>query len=294
MALRRGTKRLLLATIVLLSALLLAALWRGIVAEPDSLVVRSYSLDLPGWPRALDGFKIAALGDIHAGSPYIDKAKLEEVVRRVSAEKVDLIVWLGDYVIQGVVGGNFMEPEEIALILGKAQATNGQVAIIGNQDRWLGTERIERAFAQSGITFLRSQSKILSLGGERLHVYGLDDFELSPDYWPTFNRIRRQWSRLPQNEPVLVLSHSPDIFPEIPSRVSLTLAAHTHGGQVRLPVIGSPVVPSFFGQRFARGHIIERGRHLFVNTGLGTSIIPIRLGVPPEISILTLHAAGGN
>jgi predicted MPP superfamily phosphohydrolase len=132
------------------------------------------------------------------------------------------------------------------------------------------------------------------VNGTRLHVYGLDDFELSPGYWPKFARAEKEWSGIPLEEPLIVLSHNPDVFPSLPNRVALTLAAHTHGGQVRLPLIGSPIVPSSFGQRFARGLIEERGRTLFVNTGLGTSILPVRLGVPPEISVLTLRARQGN
>ena len=99
------------------------------------------------------------------------------------------------------------------------------------------------------------------------------------------------WAKLPPGEPLIILTHSPDVFLSFSARVNLTLASHTHGGQVRLPGIGSPIVPSSFGQRYVRGHIVEDGRHLFVNTGIGTSFIPVRFGVPPEISILTLRAA---
>jgi len=84
---------------------------------------------------------------------------------------------------------------------------------------------------------------------------------------------------------------APDVFPEIPERVSLTVAGHTHGGQVYLPLVGRPVVPSRYGQRYAIGHIVENGRHLFVTPGLGTSIIPVRFLVPPEVSVLELQAA---
>ena len=88
---------------------------------------------------------------------------------------------------------------------------------------------------------------------------------------------------------MLLLTHSPDVFPRVPSRVALTLAAHTHGGQVRLPPFPPPVVPSDFGSRYAAGHIEEGGRHLFVTTGVGTSILPVRFAVPPEVVILTLR-----
>ena len=83
--------------------------------------------------------------------------------------------------------------------------------------------------------------------------------------------------------------HNPDVFPDVPSRITLTLAGHTHDGQVDLPIAGRLIVPSVFGQRFAAGHVVEGGRHLFVTTGLGTSILPIRFRVPPVISILTVN-----
>jgi predicted MPP superfamily phosphohydrolase len=84
--------------------------------------------------------------------------------------------------------------------------------------------------------------------------------------------------------------HNPDLFPEIPARVTLTIAGHTHGGQVYIPGIGRPIVPSQFGERFAVGHIVESGRHMFVSSGLGTSIIPVRFLVPPEVSVLQLDS----
>lgn len=86
----------------------------------------------------------------------------------------------------------------------------------------------------------------------------------------------------------MVLTHNPDVFPTLSERVVLTVAGHTHGGQVQLPLLGRPIIPSRYGERFARGHIAEKGRHLYVSSGIGTSKFPLRLGVPPEIAILTL------
>ena len=277
---------------IVLLVLMSAAVYLGrqaFLVEPDSLVVAEYSLDLPAWPASLEGFRIAAVGDLHGGAPFIDERKLEEVARRVTGAKPDLIIWLGDYVIHGVLGGEFMSPEKVANVLARAQARYGAVAIIGNHDRWLDSARVERAFAAAGIPFLRSSSRELVVKDVRLHLYGLDDFELVPGYWATLNAAQEEWKKLPVDEPLIVLSHSPDVFPSMPPRVTLTLASHTHGGQVRLPLLGSLIVPSSFGQRFARGPIVEAGRHLFVNTGIGTSIIPVRFGVPPEISMLTLR-----
>ena len=91
--------------------------------------------------------------------------------------------------------------------------------------------------------------------------------------------------------PALMMSHTPDIFPWVTGRFTLTLAGHTHGGQVRLPMVGALIVPGSFGQRYAAGHIVEGGRHLFVATGIGTSILPVRFRVPPEVPVLTLRRA---
>jgi predicted MPP superfamily phosphohydrolase len=92
------------------------------------------------------------------------------------------------------------------------------------------------------------------------------------------------------DDPVLLLVHEPDIFPRVPDRVALTLAGHTHGGQIRLPFIWPAFVPSKFGKRFAYGHIVEDGRHMIVSGGLGTSVVPARLGVPPEVVRIELGA----
>ena len=91
---------------------------------------------------------------------------------------------------------------------------------------------------------------------------------------------------------MLLFTHHPDLFPEIPARPSLVMAGHTHGGQVALPLLGRLVVPSQYGQRYAIGHIVEGGRHLFVTPGIGTSIYPVRFRCPPEISILELVPDG--
>jgi uncharacterized protein len=96
-------------------------------------------------------------------------------------------------------------------------------------------------------------------------------------------------SRVDTNDPVILLAHEPEIFPTVPERVALTLAGHTHGGQVRVPVVSEKLIRSY-RTRFAYGHITERRRHMIVSGGLGTSIVPVRLGVPPEIVRVELGA----
>jgi predicted MPP superfamily phosphohydrolase len=246
--------------------------------EPSSLQLHHYDLSLPNWPQELDGFEIALLSDLHVGSPYYGLNQLEEVVRRVNESEPDLVLLAGDYVIDGVKGGHFVPPEDIAPILGKLRARHGVFAVLGNHDWWLDGPRVRSAFEKAGVRVIDDEAVRIS----KFWIVGLGDWwEAPPD-------ISKALMSVDDNAPVVALTHNPDVFPKIPSRIMLTLAGHTHGGQVRVPFFGTPVVPSRYGARYAQGHVIEGERHLFVTSGLGTSIIPARFRVPPEIALLRL------
>jgi uncharacterized protein len=124
---------------------------------------------------------------------------------------------------------------------------------------------------------------LAGIGDQLAHPLGHGRFRGVDDLPGTLAQIR-------SDDPVVLLVHEPDIFPRVPSRVALTLAGHTHGGQIRLPLVWPLFVPSKFGARYAYGHVVEGGRHVIVSGGLGTSIIPARLGVPPEIVQVRLGA----
>jgi predicted MPP superfamily phosphohydrolase len=91
-------------------------------------------------------------------------------------------------------------------------------------------------------------------------------------------------------EPVLLMAHDPDAHPSVPSSVALTVAGHIHAGQVAIPVVRRPAIPSRHGERYARRHVLDAGRRLYVSSGLGTSGMPIRLLAPPEVVVLELGA----
>jgi predicted MPP superfamily phosphohydrolase len=118
--------------------------------------------------------------------------------------------------------------------------------------------------------------------GAELWIAGISDL------WTGHPDIAAALAKVSDDAPVIALTHNPDIFPDIPARVALTLAGHTHGGQVVLPFIGRPFIHSPFGARYTHGLVVEGTRDLFVTTGIGTSIVPVRFGVPPEIAVLTL------
>ena len=266
---------------VLALLLVLLAAWAFLV-EPNRLVFREETIQLPNWPAGLENLKIAVLSDLHVGSPYIDADKLNYIVMQVNAARPDLVVLLGDYVIQEVVGGKFVEPEVFAQMLKNLRAPLGVFAVLGNHDWWYDGRRVRRALEGAGIRVLDDEVARVERNGEAVWLAGL------ADAWTNQTDIKGTLARVTDESPVIVLTHNPDLFPKIPPRVALTLAGHTHGGQVYLPFAGRLKVPSEFGQRYAAGHVVEDGRHLFVTTGIGTSIIPVRFLVPPEVVFLSL------
>jgi len=110
------------------------------------------------------------------------------------------------------------------------------------------------------------------------------------DLWTRPQQIDETIAKAPPGSTMIALTHNPDIFPRLPPNVPLLLAAHTHGGQVSIPLIGTPIVPSRFGSKYTAGHVFENGHHMFVTTGIGTSILPVRFRVPPEIVVLTVKS----
>jgi predicted MPP superfamily phosphohydrolase len=278
----RLLRRVLLASLLAPACILAWALW----VEPQRLVVTRSELELPRWPRPLAGLRVALVADLHVGSPFWDLQALSRLVERTNAEKADLILLAGDYLINGVRGGHFVEPEPIAERLAALKAPLGVIAVLGNHDWWNDGDRTRSALAARGITVLEESARRLELAGASFFVVGLADQMARP------SNPRAVLAGLPADAPALVLVHEPDVFESFSREglsPTLTLAGHTHGGQVWLPLLGRPVVPSSFGERYAYGHVVEGGRHLFVTSGVGTSILPIRLFVPPEIAVLTLR-----
>jgi uncharacterized protein len=276
---RRSRSKIIL--LALLCCLAFLALW-AFVIEPSRLVLRETRITLPSWPANLKGLRIAVISDLHAGSPFITLDKIHQIVEMTNAARPDLILLPGDFVIQGVPGGKFMEPEVMASSLKGLRARFKVFATLGNHDWWYNGQRVKKSLENAGITVLENAAAMIERDGAAVWVVGISDkWEGKPD-------IASALARVNDSAPIIALTHNPDIFPSIPARVSLTIAGHTHGGQVALPIIGRPIVPSDFGERYAAGHIIEGSKHLFVTTGVGTSILPVRFRVPPEISLLTI------
>lgn len=276
-------KRIRIAVSVIFLLLSSLAFWSFLI-EPSRLVLHQETIQLENWPQELNGLRVAVISDIHAGGPFIDGKKLRLIVERTSQLQPDLIVLLGDYMSPNSWHSHRVEPEIIAEALKDLRAPLGVYSVLGNHDWWYDGQKVRRALEQKGITVLDNEVAEVKWRGTSFWLVGLSDL------WTRPQHIEESIAKVPQGKPVIALTHNPDIFPGIPRSVPLLLAGHTHGGQVNLPLIGRPIEPSDFGQRYAAGHIFENDHHLFVTTGIGTSILPVRFRVPPEIVLLTLRS----
>lgn len=273
-----------------------AAGW-GLGYEPFlRLHVARYAPQPRDWPPGRR-LRIAALADLHAGAPLMTLGRIAQIVAATNALQPDMVVLLGDYGPVSHIVPQPYPPGQVAQVLSRLEARWGRFAIAGNHDWWEDRRAMEResgrpeslrALEQQGFVVLQNEA-IRHPGG--FWVAGLDSqlAFLPKRGWPSYGAhdLRGTLAQITDRAPLLMLAHEPDIFAEMPARATLTLCGHTHGGQVRL--FGwSPRVPSRYGNRYAYGHVREEGRDLIVSGGLGTSKIPVRLGVPPEITLVEL------
>jgi hypothetical protein len=270
-----------LGVTIILLLVLSAGIW-GFLIEPNRLVVNQATIQMANWPKELSGLRIALIGDVHTGSPFIDDQKLEKIVELTNEQSPDLIVLLGDYMSPDSWHSHQVEPRVTALHLKNLKAPLGVYAVLGNHDWWYGGEKVRHAFQQNGIRVLEEEVAELKWRGRSIWLAGLADL------WTRPQHITETIAKIPSGSTVVAIAHNPDIFPQLPESVPLLLAAHTHGGQVSFPLFGTPITPSRFGSKYTAGHVFEDGHHMFVTTGIGTSIFPVRFRVPPEIVILTV------
>lgn len=265
--------------------------------EPHRLVINEQDLAIEGLDPEFDGLRIALLADIHAGSHGVDRDRLRQIVETVNLLDADVIAIIGDFVSNyRDRSGIKMSAEEIADGLQGLQAKDAVIAVLGNHDGWYGNVSVALPLRDAGIQVLENEVAFVERNGKKLRFFGMRD-HLHMGSWRTFDReMQRAVAQYEQSGGLIVLQHSPDVFSAVNAHntfgdsFKLMLSGHTHGGQIWFPILGSPVVPSSFGQRYAAGHIRENGKHLFVTTGIGTSILPFRFLVPPEIAVLTLRA----
>lgn len=262
----------------------------GFAIEPAwRLEVVRHALTPPGWPAGLK-LRIAVLADLHVGEPYMGLSRIAGIVETANDLRPDLIVVLGDYHASHRFITRAVAPEEAAAALSRLRAPLGRHAILGNHDYWHGPHLWRIAFQRAGLPLLENRAVRLGEGEAGFWLGGLASMlaiRLGGRRFHGLHNLPAVLRGVEDEAPLILLAHEPDIFPTVPARVALTLCGHTHGGQVRLAGY-SPLVPSKFGNRYAYGHVVEDGRHMIVTGGLGVSLMPVRLGVPPEVMLVEM------
>jgi uncharacterized protein len=259
--------------------------------EPEELVTTTYRITPPGWQSGR--LRVAAIADLHAGGPNMTLEHIRRTVDQTNLLAPDIVVLLGDYVATHRFVTERVPDAAWAAEFARLSAPLGVWAILGNHDWWHDLAGVRAALAKVGIPVLENRALLLGEGRHRFWLAGLGDqlaYRLGPGAFRGVDDLDGTLAQVTTGDPVILLIHEPDLFPRISDRVALTLAGHTHGGQIRIPMIWPNLVPSHFGSRFAYGHIVEAGRHMVVSGGLGTSIVPVRLGVPPEIVHIEIGA----
>ncbi len=243
-------------------------------------VVRHYALTLPGWPRFERPLRIAFLADFHVGSHSDDVARITAIAKEVAAFLPDLVLLGGDYMNMQMFGGGRVPPRVIARVLARMMGRHGRFAILGNHDYVYGDQEIAAALRGHGIAVLDHERGSFNVGRHSIDVIGL----------PDAHRMRPAGhallASLVSDRPTIVLAHDPAWYQDVPGGPYLTLAGHTHGGQIKIPGLGVLRNASRAPLRWSHGLVVEGGRHMIVTAGLGSSGIPLRLGVPPEYVII--------
>jgi uncharacterized protein len=243
---------------------------------------------LPRLPKAFEGFRIAQLSDIHIG-PFMPEQEIRKYVQIANSLKPDLTVLTGDFVTwDGATQHAVVEA------LSGLRAPFGVYGCLGNHDAWSRVEdSITELFRQTGFRILRQEAVDITSHGEAFHLVGID-FQSLRRFGPGGTRVVRrflegfEYLRSPDLVNIL-MSHNPDTFDRAAELgFDLSLAGHTHGGQVALEFISPELAPSRLVTPYVSGWFEKPGGQLYVNRGIGTIGVPIRLGAPPEITVYQL------
>lgn len=252
------------------------AYWTAI-SDP---VVREVELPLLPVDATPARLRILLMTDIHVAGPDMPPSRLRRIVAQANALQPDLIFITGDLVSDKLPATRIYSLKEAIAPLAGLEARLGLFAVLGNHDHWRDAAAARRALKDAGIRILDNSA--VSAGP--LSIGGVDDrLTGHEDLGKTLNAMGKL-----RGVPVL-LSHSPDPFPNLPSRVQLMVAGHTHCGQIRLPLIGAKSYASRYGARYGCGVVKENGKALVVSAGLGTSILPLRIGAVPDMWLITLR-----
>lgn len=262
---------------------------RAFLWEPETLEVRRVEVASLAWRGP--ALRIGVISDTHTDGPHVGINGLNAVIDRMMVERPDIVLLLGDFVNghAALAERSAAERQEISQGLAafaRLKPPLGTYAVLGNHDWWYDGGAVEQGLAAAGVQVLENRRVRIPRAEGVFWLGGLADYEslrAQPSYIQTLDGLAT-------DEPVIVMAHWPDVFSAAPGHVALTLAGHTHCGQVNLPFLGRPIAVSPGARRWPCGLYEDRGRWLYVSGGVGTSVMPARFNQPPEIAVVTLRA----
>jgi uncharacterized protein len=262
----------------------------SLLVEPSRPRIVRRDFVLPRWPEGMNGFTIALLSDFHY-DPYFSVHPLRRAIPLVNGLRPDLIVLTGDFVSAPAFGNETkgaFAAEPCAQLLRQMTAPHGLWAVLGNHDLDADPVHVTHALQTEGIQVLVNESVMIERDGARVWLAGVDDvLNGTADLTKTLHKV-------PASEAVVLLAHEPDFADEACKfPIDLQLSGHSHGGQVRLPLLPPLFLPEM-AKKYVWGSYRMGGLSLYTNAGLGTVNIPVRLNCPPEITLLTLRSPAGG
>lgn len=276
---------------------MLLALFYALWIEPAwRLKIKRYRVEHPAWGDRAP-MRIVIISDLHAGAPHIPLSRVRRIVAKANRLNPDLAVLLGDY---GAAHSWTWGDTDKFDIIGALKSFSGHLgtfAVLGNHDWWQDFEAAksrdpcvaQKALAHHGIPLLDNEAAVLAHEGGDVWLLGLADqrpYDEGPD-GEGFDDLEEALREVTSDGPAILLAHEPDIFPHVPEQCLLTLSGHTHGGQIR---IGnrSPIIMAAENETFSYGRYDSDGRVMIISGGIGCSELPIRVNMPPEITVVTL------
>lgn len=251
----------------------LTGVW-GFVLQPFMPRLYHIQIKLPGLGGKI---RIVQLSDFHAG-PHTANAVIERAVQMAGEQNADLIALTGDYVS--------FKSKYIGIVtreLKKLHPSLGIWGCFGNHDYWAVIEPIRESMGEIGVNLLENRGEVIIKDSAKFYLCGVGDI------WEGEDDLPRAVAGRPAGMSAVMLCHNPDFaFQAAREKIDLMLSGHTHGGQVKLPFIGAPVIPSVYGKRFTAGLCDAEGMKVYVNRGIGNINPPLRLGVPPEVTVIEL------
>lgn len=265
-----------LGVIIILSLLFLGQGYWNATRAP---LVRTAQLAIADWPADTPPLRLVLISDVHVAGPDMPPSRLTTIVAQINALEPDLVLIAGDLVSEKMLATHVYNTPEIVAPYAALKARLGVVAVLGNHDHWFDASGFRSQLPRVGVTLLENQA----IQRGPLVIGGVDD-----DYSRHADIAKTYAAMDALTGPRIILTHSPDIVPDLPRPVAAVFAGHTHCGQARFPLLGQPVKVSRYGARFNCGLIDDKGQKVIVGAGLGTSGLWARYGAPPDLWLITL------